>query len=83
MADAIRPGGVYYVGGRLENGKPTGGRWLDANGNETDAPTSAERKDARQEAAAAEQAHQEAVAAQRAAGAQPVAVVEAPTRRGR
>jgi hypothetical protein len=83
MADAIRPGGVYYVGGRLENGKPTGGRWLDANGNETDAPTRKETAEQREDAATAEQAHQEAVAAQRAAVAQPVAVVEAPTRRGR
>lgn len=82
MAEAIRPGGVYYVDGRLENGKLVGGRWVDANGNDVDAPTAAERKGAREEAEAAEQAFQDAAAAQRAQAA-PVVVQAAEQPRAR
>ena len=62
MAKALRDGGVYYVGGRLENGKLTGGRWLDANGNEVDAPTSGERGEARAEQREADEAARAAIA---------------------
>jgi hypothetical protein len=52
MAEALRPGGVYYVGGRLVNGKMTGGRWVDASGKPAPEPTKEERA-ARAEARAA------------------------------
>lgn len=63
MAQAHRGGGVYLVGARMEKGKLTGGRWLDANGKPADAPTKDEQQAHTQVLAEAEQAA-EAVAAQ-------------------
>lgn len=69
MAEAIRPGGAYQVGGQ----------WVDADGRPTDAPTRKERASARAEQDEAERLVQ--AAAQQEAAQQQQEAVTTTTRR--